>query len=88
MTLNSTIFWLASATCLVAQIAILRSVLRTSPSKLRTGSRPRHHAVVEIAWVVLPALALASVLAITWRTIHPPEPTHGHVHANVVRSGD
>ena len=86
MSLNSTIFWLASATCLVAQIAILRSVLRTSPSKLRT--HPRARAAIEIAWVVLPALALASVLAITWRTIHPPQPTHGHVHANVVRSGD
>jgi len=84
MSLNSTIFWLAAATCLVAQIAILRSVLRTSSPKLRT----RHRAVVEIAWVVLPALALASVLAITWRTVHPPERTHGHVHADVVRSGD
>ncbi len=62
--LADAIFWVAVAACLVAQVAILRSVVIS-----RAGSRARR--AVEIAWAVAPAVALALVLAATWRTLHP-----------------
>ena len=62
--LADAIFWVAVAACLIAQVAILRSVLVT-----RGGSVARRAA--EIAWAVAPAVALALVLAATWRTLHP-----------------
>jgi hypothetical protein len=62
--LADAIFWVAVAACLVAQVAILRSVVVT-----RAGSTARRAA--EIAWAVAPAVALALVFAATWRTLHP-----------------
>jgi heme/copper-type cytochrome/quinol oxidase subunit 2 len=62
--LADAIFWIAVAACLVAQVAILRSVVVT-----RSGSAARR--ATEIAWAVAPAVALALVLAATWRTLHP-----------------
>lgn len=52
-------FWAAVASCAVAQVAIVRSVV-ISP-KRRT---------IELAWAVLPALALGAVLLVTWRRLH------------------
>lgn len=52
------LFWIAAAVCTVAHIGILRSVLRA-----------KQHRVTEIAWAVLPAVALAAVLLMTWRTM-------------------
>jgi len=52
-------FWAAVVACLVAHIFILRSVLRAAPRKL-----------AEIAWAVIPAIALAAVLVMTWRSMH------------------
>ena len=67
-TLADAIFWVAVAACLVAQTAILRSVLRTgAASRGTTGARRG----AEILWAVAPAVALALVLAATWRTLHP-----------------
>ena len=62
--LADAIFWVAVAACLVAQAAILRSVVRT-----RAGSTV--HRATELAWAIVPAVALALVLATTWRTLHP-----------------
>ena len=62
--LADAIFWVAVAACLVAQAAILRSVALT-----RAGSAARRAA--ELLWAVAPAVALALVLAATWRTLHP-----------------
>jgi hypothetical protein len=39
-------------------------------------------------WVVIPALALAVVLGITWRTMHPRAPAVGHVHSAAVHGAD
>ena len=60
-------FWIAAVCCLVAHTAILRSVVRA-------GARADQHVSVgrrlmEIAWAVIPALALAAVLVTTWRGI-------------------
>lgn len=54
------VFWVSVASCAVAQVAIVRSVV-TSPRR-----RP-----VEIAWAVLPAFALGALLVLTWRRLHP-----------------
>ena len=67
------VFWIAAACCLVAQIAVVQSAIRSPMS----GS-PDSAAVVmprrsrEIAWTIVPAIALALVLAFTWRAMHPP----------------
>jgi len=69
--LADAIFWIAVACCSVAQVAILRSVIsspaRTSDSGIETSPARR---AVEIAWAVLPGIALALVLTFTWRTMH------------------
>lgn len=60
-------FWVAATCCLVAHLAILRSVLRASDRAGAVVSSRRR--LVEIAWAVVPALALAAVLLMTWRGI-------------------
>jgi len=91
------IFWIAVASCALAQVAIVRSVLRMRGSAAGTahGSSPmlpRTRPAIEIAWVVVPALALALVLARTWRTMHAPSlvptPAHAHPASSPVHSGD
>jgi heme/copper-type cytochrome/quinol oxidase subunit 2 len=70
------IFWIAVACCTVAQLAIIHSVL-VSPARV-AGSAPTSGArrVAEIAWAVIPGIALAFVLFFTWhamqRLYHPP----------------
>lgn len=66
-----TIFWVAVVSCVVAQVAIVRSVLRMRGAMTASGmTRPR--VAGEIAWVIVPAVALVIVLVLTWRAIHPP----------------
>ena len=64
------VFWVAVACCVVAELFILRSTLlaRGPQSGKPLPSRRR---AAEVAWAVLPAVALALVLAATWRAIHP-----------------
>jgi heme/copper-type cytochrome/quinol oxidase subunit 2 len=67
--LSDAIFWLAAACCVFAQIAIVRSALRARaqrPDGSASPSRP-----IEVAWTILPAIMLALVLVLTWRTLHP-----------------
>jgi len=93
------IFWIAVASCVLAQIAIVRSVLRmrgatadsahgSSPSPAPSPVFRRTRPTIEIVWVVIPALALAVVLGITWRTMHPRTPAVGHVHSAAVHGAD
>jgi heme/copper-type cytochrome/quinol oxidase subunit 2 len=73
--LADAIFWIAVACCSIAQLAILRSAIispaRPSDSGIRTSPARR---AAEIAWAVLPGIALAVVLAFTWRTMHAARP--------------
>lgn len=55
----TSLFWTAALVCGLAHAAIVASVVRS------TSRRPR-----EIAWAVIPALALAAVLVMTWRGMH------------------
>ena len=75
------LFWVAVACCVVAQLAIVRSVLRAGARASlphEAGDRdagvrplPQSRRVVELLWVLIPALGLAAVLVATWRTMHP-----------------
>ena len=79
--LADAIFWIAAVCCAIAQWFILRGALRAWPA---TGDRtvPPARRGLEVVWAVVPAVALALVLAATWRAIHRPAagdaPAHGH----------
>jgi heme/copper-type cytochrome/quinol oxidase subunit 2 len=70
------VFWIAVVACVVAQAAITRSVLVARQPELPAGARvaPARRSA-ELTWALLPALALAGVLALTWRAMHPTAPT-------------
>ena len=65
------VFWLAVAACVVAQLGIFRAEFfrpkqaEASQNELRHSSR-----AAEIAWAVIPAIALAAILTATWLALH------------------
>ena len=69
--LSDAIFWVAVVCCLVAELFILRSVFAMRDAGAREGALPRVRRPMEMVWAVVPAVALALVLAATWRTLHP-----------------
>ena len=87
--LADTIFWIAVASCTIAQVAILRSIFNPAPRGAPAavaGARPVRRGM-EGLWAVLPAVGLALVLALTWREMHErrtpvpgAQPTHS-VHS-------
>jgi heme/copper-type cytochrome/quinol oxidase subunit 2 len=75
--LAETIFWIAAAACLVAEAAILRSTFVAQRAK-RSELVPASSRSGELAWAVIPALALCAVLIATWQRIEARE-THMHM---------
>ena len=73
-TLADAIFWIAVACCVVAEVAILRALLATRGSTAVLPGVPTPRWIVEAIWVLLPALALAAVLVLTWRRTHRHDP--------------
>ena len=76
VTIRSALFWIAAACCVVAELAILRSLLFGSArdaerQSAASGTRPatRSPRPVEIAWAILPAIGLIVVLYLTWRAL-------------------
>jgi cytochrome b len=65
--LTETLFWIAAASCAIAELAILRAVFAPYRSTAPISHSPRG---AEMLWAVLPAIALAGLLAATWRAIH------------------
>jgi len=63
-----TIFWIAAAACLVAEVVILRSTFVAQRVK-RSELVPASSRSGELAWAVIPALALCGVLIATWQRI-------------------
>jgi heme/copper-type cytochrome/quinol oxidase subunit 2 len=66
--LAETIFWIAAVACVIAELAILRSTFaarRANKSELVPSSSQRG----EIAWAVIPALALGVALTATWQRV-------------------
>lgn len=68
--LTDVIFWFSAVSCAVAQAAILRSVViaPARASEAPVGSARRR--TMEIAWAVLPGIALIVVFVLTWRVMH------------------
>jgi heme/copper-type cytochrome/quinol oxidase subunit 2 len=64
------IFWIAVACCVVAQLAILQSVVMSPARSADRGPASTSRRVAEIAWAILPGVALAVVFTFTWRAIH------------------
>jgi hypothetical protein len=85
-TSSELLFWLATAICAIAQVAVIRAALagRTPGASLSMVSRVR-----EFFWVVLPAGLLVVLLAWTWRSLPgrfldtPPAASTGSVGAVV-----
>jgi hypothetical protein len=78
--LADAIFWIAAVACTVAQIGILRATVAKRPAP--TAHRPATRAE-ELAWAVLPVIALAVVLGLTWRALHPAPSAPGSAQALV-----
>ena len=52
---------------------IVRATIRVARAPMLSGvSYPRQRTGLEVLWAVLPALALAALLAFTWRAIQAP----------------
>jgi heme/copper-type cytochrome/quinol oxidase subunit 2 len=78
MTLRSGLFWLAAACCVLAELAILRSLLFGSArdaERRAQGTALRTRRPVEIAWAILPAIGLMFVLYLTWRAVERTPPS-------------
>ena len=69
--LREAIFWIAAALCVVAEIAILRSMLRGSRALTPDRSPsvdaevPRARPLGEMIWAIIPAIALIVILTLT-----------------------
>ena len=83
--LADAIFWVAVACCSIAQVAILRSVV-ISPARVAeaAGSTSPARRLAEIAWAVLPGIALAALFVFTWRAMHSGAPAAANL-ASLVR---
>jgi heme/copper-type cytochrome/quinol oxidase subunit 2 len=64
------IFWIAVACCVVAQLAILQSVVVSPARAADREPASASRRVAEIAWAILPGVALAVVFVFTWQAIH------------------
>ncbi len=64
------VFWIAVAMCAIAEIAILRAVFTPPANASSSAPIPHSPRGAEMVWGVLPAIALAALLAATWRAIH------------------
>lgn len=65
MSLN--LFWLAVVCCVVAQIEILRSALKTPSASDSSVPAPARWS--EVLWTLVPAIGLAVVLVFTWHAV-------------------
>ncbi|MEO5589799.1 MAG: hypothetical protein ABIS03_09450 [Gemmatimonadaceae bacterium] len=56
--------------CVVAEIAILRAAFKPRTSGSETPPMPHSPRGAEMMWAIIPAVALAALLAATWRAVH------------------
>jgi heme/copper-type cytochrome/quinol oxidase subunit 2 len=70
--LAETIFWIAAIACVIAEIAILRSVFAARRNR-KSELVPAASAAGELAWAVIPVLALSAVLVATYQRIEARE---------------
>jgi heme/copper-type cytochrome/quinol oxidase subunit 2 len=62
------IFWLAAIACVVAEIAILRSTYAARRVE-KSDLVPTANRAGEVAWAIIPALALSVLLVVTWQRV-------------------
>ena len=82
LSLAEAIFWIAALACVAAQIALLRSSFKMKKD-LRSELVPASPRAVELAWAILPALALSVLLFATWRKVAERE-EHQHMDHSAV----
>jgi heme/copper-type cytochrome/quinol oxidase subunit 2 len=71
-TIASAIFWIAAACCAVAQIALIASAVRSPmPGSAESAKVAMPRRSREIAWTIVPAIALTILLVFTWRAMQP-----------------
>jgi hypothetical protein len=66
------LFWSSVACCAIAQLFILRSIGAGGrrPASDPGGPRvPQPRGMLELFWALIPAIALAALLTITWRAM-------------------
>lgn len=83
--LAETIFWIAAIACAIAQLAILRSTFAARGAN-KSDLAPLASRPSELAWAIIPALALGVVLTATWQRIemrdaHPKMDHSGMQHS-------
>lgn len=66
--LAETIFWIAAAACIVAEIAILRLTFAAKPTA-KSELVPVASRSGELAWAIVPAFVLSVVLVATWKKV-------------------
>jgi heme/copper-type cytochrome/quinol oxidase subunit 2 len=76
--LADAIFWVAALCCAVAQVALVRSAIRAPMIQhgVDDATVPRPRRASEVAWTILPAIALIFVFVYTWLAIHAGTPGH------------
>jgi heme/copper-type cytochrome/quinol oxidase subunit 2 len=62
------IFWIAAVACVIAEVAILRFTFATQSAN-KSELVPASSRSGEIAWAIIPALALIVVFGATWQRI-------------------
>lgn len=65
-----TVFWIAAALCIVAELIILRAAFLPPADVSESSTVPHSPRGAEMLWAVIPAFGLAVLLASTWRAIH------------------
>lgn len=72
-TVSLSLFLLGALVCVVAEALIVRATIRVATSPPAPGSPlPAPPTAFEIVWAILPAIALAVVLAVTWNAVRSP----------------
>ena len=79
--LAETIFWIAAAACLIAELAILRftfaaPAVRAARAANKSELVPTAPRAGEIAWAIIPALVLLLLFGATWNRINA---RHAHM---------
>ena len=73
LSLRVAIFWIAALLCVIAEIAILRSMMRgsrvTPANSAPDAVVPRGRPAVELIWAIAPAIGLIVILALTRNAI-------------------
>lgn len=64
------IFWIAAALCIIGELAILRAAFAPPADAGPSAPVPQPPRGTEMLWAVVPAIALALLLAATWRALH------------------